>query len=95
MMRVDDFDGGVRIEVKVIPGASRTRYLGLLDGRLKIAVAAAPERGKANAELEAFVARRLGLRRRDVSVEAGRTSPIKTLHIANVESEAVRRAFNG
>ena len=59
---------GVLILVKAVPGASRTEIVGEWDGRLKIAVAAPPERGKANQAISKLLAERFGVRRRDVAV---------------------------
>jgi uncharacterized protein (TIGR00251 family) len=81
---------GVRLPVKVVPGASRTRFQGELDGRAKIAVAAPPEKGKANAALVAYLAGQLGVRRRDVTVIQGTSSPAKTVHLGGVTVEAAR-----
>ncbi|MEE9294858.1 MAG: DUF167 domain-containing protein [Phycisphaerae bacterium] len=86
-------DGAVLLPVKVVPGASRTRCAGVLGERLKIAVAAPPEKGKANAELVAFLAQRIGVRRRDVLVQQGKTTPRKTVRIENTTIEQVRRAL--
>jgi uncharacterized protein (TIGR00251 family) len=86
-------DDGVLVPVKVVPGASKSRIVGELGGRLKVAVAAPPEKGKANAALEALLADRLGARRRDVSVVAGHNSPIKTVRVAGLDIEAVKAAL--
>lgn len=67
--------------------------MGILGGRLKIAVGDAPEKGKANAELTAFLAKQLGLRRRDVSVNQGLTTAIKVIRIENTDEQHVRRAL--
>ncbi len=88
------FDG-LLLPVKVVPGASRTRVLGEWDGRLKIAVAAPPERGRANDALIAYLAKRLGLRRRQVSVATGATSAVKTVSIEGVRPEEVLSALLG
>ena len=71
----------VLLPVKVVPGASRTRFLGEWDGRARIAVAAAAEKGKANAALTAFLAKLLGIRKRDVTVVAGLASSVKMIKI--------------
>ncbi len=81
------------LPVKVVPGASRTRCLGEWEGRARIAVAAAPEKGKANAALAAYLAKLLSVRRRDVVVVAGHTSPLKTIRIERVSADAVRAAL--
>lgn len=83
----------VLLPVKVVPGASRTRLMGEWDGRAKIAVAAPPEKGKANQALEKFIAGLLGIKRTDVAVCAGQTSSIKTIRIARAGLDAVRAAI--
>jgi uncharacterized protein YggU (UPF0235/DUF167 family) len=49
---------------------------------LQVRVRAAPEKGAANAALEALIARALGVSKSSVSVIAGGTSRVKTVHIA-------------
>ena len=75
--------------VKVVPGASRTRYLGEWEGRARIAVAAAPERGKANDELTAFLAKALKLPKRAVSVVSGHTTPLKVIRIEGASARSI------
>ena len=75
-----------RLEVLVQPGARKSEPIGLHDGRARIRLAAPPVEGKANKALVAFVAKRLGLRSRQVTLERGRTSRRKSLLI---ESETV------
>ncbi len=83
-LEISEIDGGVCFCVKIVPGSSRTSIEGLLGGMLKIKVAAPPEKGKANKELTAFLARRLNVRKNDVEITAGHTNPVKTLHIKGV-----------
>jgi uncharacterized protein YggU (UPF0235/DUF167 family) len=48
--------------VRVVTGAPRTELRSLMaDGAFKIALAAAPEKGRANKELIAFLAQALGI----------------------------------
>jgi len=83
----------VLLPVKVVAGASQTSVLGEWNGRVRIAVAAAPQRGKANAELLAFLAKRLRVRKCDVAIVAGEASPLKTIRIDQTTADAVRAAL--
>jgi hypothetical protein len=70
------------VRVKVIPKSARTEIVGeLADGALKIKIAAAPEGGKANAALCAYLAREIGAPQGNVEVISGRTSSIKAVRI--------------
>ena len=69
------------LRVKAVPGASREALAGVLGDRLKVRVAEPPEGGRANAAICALVARTLGLRPRQVAVQAGHASAEKTLRI--------------
>ena len=82
------------VSVKVVPGASRTRYLGELDGRAKIAVAAAPQKGQANKALIAFLARLIGVSKRDVSIVSGLSSAKKSVRIERVTAGAIRAVLS-
>lgn len=93
MLKLGSEENAVLLPVKVVPGASRTRLMGEWDGRAKIAVAAPPERGKANKAIVEWLAKRLDVRKADVSVVAGQTSAIKTIRIDGVPADAVRAAL--
>jgi hypothetical protein len=54
----------------------------MADGTLKVRIAAAPEKGRANAELCAFLARHYGVPKSAVTILSGRTSPRKLVRIA-------------
>lgn len=77
-------DGGTLVRVKVVPGASRSRIAGLLGDRLRVQIAAPPERGKANAALLALFAKQLELRPGELRVVQGQTNPQKTVHIPHL-----------
>lgn len=80
----------MRLELKVSPKASRNAITGFLGEALKVSVTAAPERGKANAAVEALLAETLGLPRAAVRVVAGETSKTKKVEIAGLEPGALR-----
>lgn len=72
-----DAEEGAIIAIKAVPGAKRDQIAGPVGDRLKARVAAPPEGGKANAALCALLAGALGVRRRDVQIISGATSPEK------------------
>ena len=67
------------LNVKVNPGASKSAVGTISNGRLKVRIAAAPENGKANEELLSFFAGILGLPKKDIVLESGEKSRLKTL----------------
>lgn len=70
------------IAVKVIPKSSRNEVVGeMADGTLKVKIAAAPEKGKANAELCSFLAKHFGVPSRNVSILSGETSHRKLVRV--------------
>jgi uncharacterized protein (TIGR00251 family) len=71
----------VRLEIKVVPGASKTEISGWLGERLKVRVSAPPEKGKANQAVEHEISRVLGLPVNSVQLVSGGRSPRKTLEI--------------
>lgn len=82
-------DGGVELLVLVQPRASRTKVVGEHDGRLKIALAAPPVDGEANAALIEFVSDALDVRKADVRLLDGETSRRKRLLVQGVALEQV------
>jgi uncharacterized protein len=81
------------LRIRATPNARQSEIIGWeedpLVGRvLKVRVAAPPTEGKANAELQRFLAKCLGLPKSKVLIEKGGTSRLKTLEIpdgTNVE----------
>ena len=71
----------LRIAVHVQPNASRTEISGLVEGALKIRLHAPPVDGKANEALTHFIAERLKLAKRDVTVSRGHSSRQKILEV--------------
>lgn len=75
--------GEVRVlKVKVVPKSAKTEIAGTMeDGTLKIRVAAPPEKGKANAELIAFLAKQYGIPRANIDILTGETSHNKQIRL--------------
>jgi uncharacterized protein (TIGR00251 family) len=72
-------DDSIYIDIKAVPGASKTEFAGNKDGRLRVRIAAAAEDGKANTELIAFFAKALGCPKRNITITSGKKSRLKTL----------------
>jgi uncharacterized protein (TIGR00251 family) len=75
------------LKVKAVPGASRSECIEVKDGRLRIRIAAAPEDGKANEELRFFLAKALTCPKKDITLQSGEKSRLKTLSLPLVYKE--------
>jgi hypothetical protein len=81
----------VLLEVRVQPGARRPRCAGSWNGRLKLAVAAPPEEGRANAAAAALLAELFGLRASGVELVRGHASRSKLFRLALAPAPARAR----
>jgi uncharacterized protein (TIGR00251 family) len=68
----------ILLDIKAVPGSSRSQISGVSENRLRIKIAAAPEDGKANTELRAFLAKALDCPKKDITLVAGEKSKLKT-----------------
>lgn len=73
---------GVLLQLSVMPNATRTEVDGLHDGALRVRLAAPPIDGRANEALIAWLAKQLGVTKRDVEVLRGESSRRKQVAIA-------------
>lgn len=74
------------LALKVIPRSAKTEFAGVMeDGTQKLRVAAPADKGKANAELIAFLAAEYGVPRSAIRIVSGETSTRKQVRIEGVE----------
>jgi uncharacterized protein (TIGR00251 family) len=72
------------VRVKVVPRSSKSEVVGTMaDGTLKVRVAAAPEKGKANAEACAVLAAHYGVAAGAVRIVSGHTAAVKLVRVAS------------
>ena len=73
-------DGRVGFRIRVQPSSRKDEIVGWNDaGELRIRLAAPPVEGAANRRIPVFLARELGLKKRDIVVESGDKSRSKLL----------------
>ncbi len=74
----------VLLRVKVTPKARSNSIVGWEGDRLKIRLAANPEKGEANDKLIEFLAEVLGIRPSAITIIRGHTSRLKDLEIEGI-----------
>jgi uncharacterized protein (TIGR00251 family) len=82
---------GYVLRLTVVPGAQRTQVVGLHGERLKVRLAAPPEKGAANQELIAFLARALDLPKNSFKLTLGAQSRTKVVAINNLSPDLGER----
>ncbi len=87
--------GALELAVLVQPRASRTRVVGEHDGMLKIQLAAPPVDGEANAALLEFLAKQLGVPKRQVTLVAGDAARRKRVRVEGLGAARVEAVMSG
>lgn len=80
---------GTVLPVRAQPGAKKNAVLGEHAGALRVAVAAAPERGKANEAIQAVLADALGIRASRIALLSGESSREKRFLILDLSPDEV------
>lgn len=82
------------LPVQARPGAKRNECGGIHDGRLRVAVTQAPEKGKANREILKLLVKALGLRRSQIALEDGETASRKVFRVSGIDEAELRRRID-
>ena len=93
-LQIEQADRDCYFKVKVVPASSKTVVVGVLDGMLKLRVTAVPEKGKANKSIVDFLAKKLGVNKKMVTITAGVSSPVKQIRISEMSAEDVLERLN-
>ena len=75
----------MHIDLRVLPGAGRSAIVGRHGTGWKVRVAAAPERGRANAELLRLLATVLDVPSQRLTIVAGRQSRTKSVAVEGLD----------
>ena len=81
------------VALRVQPRASADQVIGERDGAIAIRLKAPPVDGQANAALQRFLARRLGVPAGAVELVRGASGRQKWIRVAGLSAEAVRQAL--
>ena len=81
------------LAVRAQPGAKRSGLVGVWNGRLKIALRAPAQDGRANAELIKVLADLLGLQRKNLALKSGEKNRLKEI-VLPLGIEDARRLLN-
>ncbi len=80
-------DNAVQLALKVVPGASRDRIVGVLGDALKVAVSKPPADGAANKAVIQLLAAHLGLPAAAITITRGHTNPRKEVLVTGLTPE--------
>jgi len=75
--------------VKVIPSSSRTSFAGVQNGMLRIKLSAAPQKGRANQALVDFLADKLGVKKKFITITSGLFSKVKQIAAEQITAETL------
>ncbi|MGE0634085.1 MAG: DUF167 domain-containing protein [Pseudobdellovibrionaceae bacterium] len=84
---------GITIQIYAQPGAKKTELVGAHGGALKVKVAAPPVDGEANEELFEFLAKTLGISKRNVKLLRGEKSRNKIFLVVGCSLDFARRVL--
>jgi uncharacterized protein len=88
-------DAGTRLKLRVIPGADRSEIVGRYGDAWKVRIGAAPERGRANAELLDLLSERLGVRRAELAIVSGHATRDKVVELRGLSAHEAAHRLEG
>jgi len=91
MIHLESSPEGTILPVRAHAGARRNTILGQREGALRVAVSAAPEKGKANQAIVAVLSKTLGISKSSIELVGGPTSRHKRFLLAGLSPEQTRR----
>jgi uncharacterized protein len=95
VIALEEHRDGTILPVKAHAAARRNALRGEHAGSLQVSVTQAPEKGKANKAIVALLAKSLGLRKSQIELAGGETSPQKRFLVRGIApAELGRRIAN-
>ena len=88
-LKIQNTKDAITFKAKIVPGSSKTCIAGILNGMLKVKIAAPPEKGRANQQLIKFLSKFLEVKDNSIKITSGNTSPIKTIQVTAITAEII------
>jgi uncharacterized protein (TIGR00251 family) len=85
---------GYLLKIQVVPGAAGNQIVGPYGDRLKIRLAAIPEKGEANKSLLDYLAFRLGISKKHLRLKSGARDRSKLVEIVSPEPDLRERLLS-
>jgi uncharacterized protein (TIGR00251 family) len=90
-LALTEIQDGVTIPIRALPRARRTALDGVVDGALRVRLAAPPVEGAANKALLQYLAGVLGVPKRDLDLVSGEHGRHKLVLVRGLSSDQVRQ----
>ena len=84
---------GVILPVRAHAGARRNAILGVREGALRVAVTAAPEKGKANRAITVLLSKTFDVPKSAIDLISGEASPQKRFLLQGVELDRIHQVL--
>ena len=81
--------------LRVVPRASKSEVIGMVEGHLKVKIAAPPVDGAANAELVKLLSRYFDVPKRNIELVSGETSRVKKVRVSGLNELHMKPFLNG
>ncbi|MCK4309178.1 MAG: YggU family protein [Candidatus Atribacteria bacterium] len=75
------------VKVKIVPGSSKNKIVGVYNDALKITVTAPPVEGKANKKCIVYLAKYFDIAKSKIEIISGQTSKNKLIKIYDISQE--------
>lgn len=82
---------GIKLNIKVIPNASKCEVAGIIDNVLKIRLDVPPIEGKANEKCIKFLSKLLDVPKTSISIVSGEKSRLKVIFIKGNPEELLKK----
>ena len=80
-----------RVRLRAVPNARKSEIVGVHGDAIKVKVAAPALEGRANEALVEFIAEKLGVARRDVTLSSGEKSRDKVIAVEGLDEAEARK----